>query len=448
MLSLPRKFHWIAFAALLLLGGYLRGFAFFLPSNIGDPPSYQALAMKMNHGFMSHYNVLNYRMAPGEVPGTIDYVWENDPRKWTAMRTRASNRRPLNMQPPLLPTLMWLSHGVFKHSGPYTSVAQNLGAGVAKNPPWAFLRAQGYAIAVPFFFSLLGLAVVYLFCLRYFSWQEGLIALVLLAPSPLDLAVGTKLYSDGIVTTLAFSSLFLFLVSLEKTGRKALAWAAAAGLVLGLAFLAKLQGILFASGFVLASLLHPKKTAPWPRRLADPRLLVAGVLCFLVALPWNWLVYQTYGTPLPNTPQDPGNPWFRYVFGRPPYAYFLGTYYFMPASVLGWAYGLAAWLRPRRCFPESLLLFLALAYVLMMIALMKTGTAGLEHRYLMPIYPLLAVLSARALTWLWGKIRPPLLRRACVVLSVGGLLWLGWRAAQVGLQYSFRNLVTFAPWGL
>ncbi|MCE9624066.1 MAG: glycosyltransferase family 39 protein, partial [Deltaproteobacteria bacterium] len=273
MLSLPRKFHWILFSLLLLLGGYLRSFAFFMPSNVGDPPSYQALAMKMNYGFMRNYNVFNYRMASGTIPGTVDYVWEENPQKWTSMRTRASNRRPLNMQPPLLPTLMWLSHGLFKHGGPYSSVAQNQGSKVLERRPWEFFRAQGYAIAVPYLFSLLTLAAVYAFCLYFFSWKEGLIAVALLAVSPLELAVGAKLYTDGIVTSLTFTSLLFFLIALEKEGRSGLLWAALAGLLLGLAFLAKLQAILFAAGFVMAGLLNPRQKAPWYRRLVDPRLL-------------------------------------------------------------------------------------------------------------------------------------------------------------------------------
>lgn len=404
--------------------------------------------MKMNHGFMRNYNVLNYRMAPGEIPGTVDYIWEDNPKMWTAMRTRASNRRPLNMQPPMLPTLVWLSHGVFKHGGPYTSVSRNEGRDLLKGPPWSYLRAQGYAILVPFLFSLLGMTSIYFFCLRFFSWKEGLVAVALMATAPLDIAVGTKLYTDGMASTLTFTSMFIFLVSLEKSERAGWLWAAVAGLLLGLAFLSKLQSVVFALAFIAATFLSPHLSGSWLGRCKDKRLWIAGTLCFLVILPWNLLVYHTYGTPLPNTPQDPGNAWFRYVFGRPPYAYFLGIFYFMPISVLGWAQGLLAWRNPRRNFPDSTLAMMVFIYPLMMILLMKTGTAGLEHRYLMPIYPLLAILSARALTLLWERVQAPFWRNALILACVSGLLYLGWRATEIGLYFSFRNLVTFAPYGL
>ncbi len=320
------KLHWLAFFCLLACTAYLRHFGFYLPSYGGDSSAYMANAMKLEHGFMRHYDIFHYAMVPRGKTGLVDYVWEDDPKKWNANRIRSIYHRPLHMQPPLYPVLIWLSHGVFKTSGPYTSVQSNLGSQLKQHRPPEYLKEQGYAVGIPFVFSLLTLFWVYLFCLKFFSPWEGLLAVLILVGNPLEIAVGSRVYADGILTSLTFLSLFLFFLSLESSCRNPKLLATAAGVVLGLSFLTKFTGVFFAAAFPIALLLAPLPKSGW-RRLLDARLFWAGLAAFITALPWNLLVYHHYATFLPNTPWS-DNPWFRWVFNRPWYLYPAGLVVF------------------------------------------------------------------------------------------------------------------------
>jgi 4-amino-4-deoxy-L-arabinose transferase-like glycosyltransferase len=349
------------------------------------------------------------------------------------------------MQPPLLPVLMWLSHGVFKHGRAYTSVAENRGRSIIANPPWHFMRAQFYAIFVPIFFSLGIFVLVYVFCLKYFNWQVGVIATLLLVTSPIDIAIAPKLFADGLLSFFSFLSLFLFLKSLEFDSRHPFAWAAAAGISLAFCFYAKLPGILFAFSFLLAALLYPHPGSGFWKRVFDPRLIIAALVVFLFTSPWHWLVYKTYGTILPNTPQDPDNPWFRYVFNIPPSSYLIGILDFMPALLIGAIFGIFSLCRPRSYYLQATLMAMSLFYLGMFFLFIKTRTAGVEHRYLMPIHPLLAVLTGWSFVTITHLFKKPYQQSIAYLVMLSLLCILGWRSAELGLNYSFGGLANFMP---
>lgn len=429
---------------LLALAAYLRHFAFFLPSNVGDSTAYQSLAMKMNHGFMEHYDIFNYRMAPGAERGLVDYVWEKDPQRWQANRIRKIYHQPLHLQPPLYPVLIWISHGLFQHGEPYTSVAQNLGSRVVEKPPWNFAKAHFYAIVIPYLCSLGTLVLVYFFCLRFFSFREGLVAVALLATSPLDIAVSPKLFADGILTFLCFLSLYAYFKSLE-IHRGSYWLALASGAVLGLAYLAKVSGILFAVGILLATLLHPRFRGR--ERLLAPQLWLSGLGAFLVALPWLALMFHHYGSVSVNSPPDSSNPWYRYVFGRPFKAYFQDLLWFVPPFGLGILSGLGAWLNPRRHWVPCSLFGVSAFYLFMFFVFLKSGSAGVEDRYLLPIYPPLAILTAGGAAGLAKRLPRGWSRAFYWVALSAGLAYWGWNSLQYGLRNSFEALVIFRPLG-
>jgi len=447
--EVPRNFHWLVFIPLLLVGAYLRHFGFFLPSHIGDPTAYQSLAMKMNHGFMEHYDIYYYRMTPrADNKGLVDYIWEENPNLWNGSRIRAIYHRPLHLQPPLFPILIWLSHGVFNRGLPYTSVVENRSWRILSSPPWEYLDAQFYAVIVPFACSVATLLLVYLFCLRFFSYREGLFAVLLLVCSPVDLAVGPKIYVDGILTFFTFLSLHWYFRSLEAT-RDFTAWrlAAASGVTLGLAYLSKVTGILFAFGILTSSLLHPGPPKGLWHKLGQGRLWIAAFFALLLASPWLTLMHHYYGSVFVNTPADPNNPWYHFVFGRPLYAYPLDMFWFVPPSLLGWAYGAIVLVSPRRYWKELSLFLTALFYMLMFMLFVRTGTAGVEDRYLLPIYPLIAILTACGLVRLTRLLPKTWLRYGALTVVSLALVMTGWRSALIGLQAVFGGWVVFKPLG-
>jgi 4-amino-4-deoxy-L-arabinose transferase-like glycosyltransferase len=404
--------------------------------------------MKMNHGFMRQYDIYNYSMVPRKEEGLVDYVWETDPNIWNSRRIRTVYHRPLHLQPPLFPTMIWISHGIFNRSMPYTSVDKSNAWSIFSHPPWHFMRAQFYALIIPFFFSVLLLALVYLFCLHYFSYKEGLLALLILITSPLDFAVSSKLYADGILTTLTFLSLSLYIRSLEKGTKHPMVMAILAGFALGLSYLTKTTGILFAFGFIIVTFVWPEHNRGFLKRLFDRRLLIAGLVTFLMTLPWNYLILKTYGYFPSPTPYDPTNPWNQYVFGRSPLAYPLGTIWLVPPLIVGWIYGVLRIFKPRINYLESTLFVTSAFYVLMFLIFQKTGAAGIEERYLLPIYPLLIILSARGLIQILNQIKKSWLQNMGYAFVIVGLVILGWRSSMVGLNASFRSLTVFSPFGL
>ncbi len=429
---------WLIFFILLFCAAYWRHFGFYLPSHGGDSSAYMANAMKLNHGFMRHYDVFHYAMVPREQGDLVDYVWEDDPQKWNSKNIRSIYHRPLHMQPPLYPMLIWISHGLLKNGGPYTSVKKNLGPSLQQHAPSSYMKEQGYAVIVPFLFSLLTLLWVYLFALRFYNARAGLLAVLILIGNPLEIAVGSRVYADGILTNLSFLSLFLFFLSLEASCRWPRTLAALAGFILGLSFLTKFTGVFFAAAFPIALLLAPHPQSGW-RRLWDSRLFWAALTAFFTALPWNLMVYHHYGTFLPNTPWS-DNPWFLWVFNRPWYLYPLGLFVFAPPNAVGLFAGLVALYSPRRYFREATFFLMSLLFLGLHFLLIKTRSAGLENRYLLPIYPLLAILAAWGLENLGQALKKPWLRNfyfilLCVVLGV-----LAWKSAQTGLLHAFRNL--------
>ncbi len=405
--------------------------------------------MKMNYGFMEHYDIFNYRITPRpEAKGLVDYVWEEDPNLWNARRIRAIYHRPLHLQPPLFPILIWISHGLFNRDLPYTSVAENRSWQVVREPPWDYAYAQFYAVVVPFLCSLATLLLVYLFCLRFFTYQEGLLAVLILVTSPVDLAVGSKVYVDGILTFLTLLSLHWYFRSLEaKSEFSSWRLAAFAGIALGLAYLAKVTGILFGFGMLLATLLHPAPAFRSGSRLGQGRLWIAAFFSLLLASPWLTLMHHYYGSLFVNTPPDPDNGWYHYVFGRPLKAYPLDLLWFVPPLLMGAVDGFAAWTFPRRLWKEATLFGMAVFYLAMFCLFVKTGTAGVEDRYLMPVYPLLAVLTGAGVTRVCKLLRPPWLHSLAYALCFLGVAVLGWRSMWLGLNSSFAGLVTFKPLG-
>jgi hypothetical protein len=429
---------------IMLIGIYLRHFAFFLPANNGDPIVYQSLAMKMNHGFMQEYDIFKFRSKIRGNSGLVDYVWEENPDMTNARRTRKIYHLPLHIQPPLFPILIWVSHGLFKHGGEYTSIAGNLGESIRSHPPWKLAKEQAYAILPPFLCSTGLILLVYFFCAHFFSAKEGLIAAAIIATSPLDIAVGAKIYADGPLSFFTFSAVFLYFYSLDAADRKAWGWAALAGLTLGLAYLTKVSGILFAFSFILASILHPRSGH---RGIICPQLWIAGAFALLTASPWLSLMYHHYQRFSLPTPADSNNSWYNYIFGRPLKAYPLDLLWFAPPLILGGLTGLAALRAPRRYWKEYTLFAMAIFYIGMFMIFAQNGTAGIEDRYLLPIYPLLAVLTGIGAVQAIERVPKCGARRVAYGVFTLALIALTWRSARIGLGYSFKSFVVFNPLG-
>ncbi|HCU25051.1 MAG TPA: hypothetical protein DF383_08540 [Deltaproteobacteria bacterium] len=445
--SALRRFHWIVFSLLLLASVYFRFPGIFVPSDRGDQPTYNALAMKMNDGWMKHYDVFHFKRIPDAAREKVDFVWEDDPRQMAVRGIRPMYQLPLHIQPPLLANLIWISHGIFKHGEPYSSLTKNYGRKILREPPWRLFQVQFYAVAVSWSASLMTLILVYLFCLKYFSYVEGLIATFLLAVSPVDIGIAPRILPDALGMGLGFLALLLFFRSLEKSGRSSWFLALCSGIFLGLAYLAKLNSLFLAIGFFFSTLVFPG-TASLRRRLLDARLWLAALGAFLITLPWHFLVWKHYASPLPPVPVDLQNSsWHRFVFNRPPHAYFLGMLYLLPPLALGWIEGLRSLFRPRKFYLESTLFVTSAFYLSLLVYLLLARKSGLEHRYPLAIYPLLAILSGRAMV---RMIRAWLaVRRQCLawMASCVGLAYLGWRAVQIGWNALLVGTTVFKPLG-
>ena len=264
--------------------------------------------------------------------------------------------------------------------------------------------------------SVLGGLAVFLWSRRRFGDAGGLLSLSLYAFSPTVLAHGRLVTMDGAVAAGTVWTLYLWWRATGGTaaapgsssdpGRGA-GWrrAAACGCALGLALGAKFSALLLVPILPLLDLLRNGWGGgrAWRRRavswlaVAVPAILVVQILYLPPEDPLRYLrdlgtLYPDYASHAPDHPV--------YLAGefRPggyPH-YFLAALALKtsPVALLAWAGGLAvaagAALRRRARWRDDLFLWLPVA---VWVAVHSAAADDLGVRYMLPVYPLLAVLA-------------------------------------------------------
>jgi hypothetical protein len=249
-----------------------------------------------------------------------------------------------------------------------------------------------------------GLVGIYLLAGRLFGRRVALLAALLLAFDPLYLAHSRFITMDTLLTVFMTLSLLSFLVYVERG--PAFRYLVFSGLCGGLAFASKASGLFVAFFVALLAVFFAARRGSLPSGIGRTVLalalwgLMAGLALFL-AWPAMWVkpldvlrqVFEgtfalarggvrVYFWGLSTV--DPG-PWFYLLF-------FL--FRLTPLALAGLAASLLVWRR------ESRVLIWLWAYVLLFF-LFLAASATKQERYILPVFPVVNILTAAGLSKLF-----------------------------------------------
>jgi 4-amino-4-deoxy-L-arabinose transferase-like glycosyltransferase len=253
-------------------------------------------------------------------------------------------------------------------------------------------------------FALLTLWAVFELASRAYGPKVGLLASVLLAVMPGFIWVGRLALLEMLLEFFFVISMLFFFFWLRGGGNKALLLS---GVALGLGFLTKFQAL--AAGVVmLAAVPFLYRSAIKARLKRLPLLVLAAVV---VVLPWLVVVYQVYMggilgqwvNLLQST--DPFTNWYSARFPLPVFYLIEMVWPFgavHPISFFIYALGLAGlgllvW---RRNWTDK---FFAVWFVVVYVFFTLVGPKS--WRYVLPLFPVLAVSAAVLVFYAYGKAK-------------------------------------------
>lgn len=393
---------YILLLVILSFSVYLRFKTFDYPKGDGDQLYYIALAYKLDKYGFSEYNLRWIDVKPKEF-----YYQIEDSKEEKGNLLRGFEKEgifyydePLYHLPPLFSYSLAFSHRIFQREEPYAVIhsLDFIDPEVRKFYPEAS-KLQFYAQIVPTIFSLLLILATFTLGSLMFDMRIGLLAAFFLSVNPVELITSAKIWADDMTAFFVTSSVLIFYLSQKK---EKLYLSAIAGIFGGLALLSKPSGGLIAlaiSGYVIFS--KGREILRNPLLIFDKNLFVFGVFMTLTTLPWFLTLFKTYGSFLykPKVGVASQTSHFLMVSKRPWYLYIVGIPYIMPIFAF--------------VYPMILLIFkdkfeskenLLLVLWFLVFCVVFSDMRGKEHRYMLPAYPALALLSAQFLERLREEI--------------------------------------------
>jgi len=272
-----------------------------------------------------------------------------------------------------------------------------------------------------------------------FSNLVGIIAALLMAVSPINILASQRIWADETVTFFVLAAIFFWYASIKKDK---LLLSGLAGILLGCALLTKDSSLLALLPIIIGFYIFYKNDPNADLKISkfDFKFPLLLIIAFLVVLPWYLNVIKYYGTPWYN-PYEAGISkrveWFTFIKSRPWYTYLIGVPSQAPVYIVGYIAVLGIMLK---LLHDKKGLFLStwfLSYLIPITIITKMSEMlGPDHRYMLPAYPALAILTAKYLdnirVWLnkimgsfWGNI----------VISIIIILSCYW-SIKIGISYS------------
>ncbi len=366
-------------------------------------------------------------LIPPALPHNIYTVDET--RVWLGRTTRFSEALATGNLPETIQT---------HHPGVLTMWLGSAGMLIDKiaNPDGTLHNAlRMYYIRLPsVLYNALGLVAAYWLLRLLLGDTVAFFGSVLWALDPFMVAHRGILHIDALSTTSAALALLLMMVALSRDHERRSLWLVTAGIMTGLAALAKFT-LFFMLGMVpLLVLIYGwragLRAALWRMITATTIVTVAALLTFIVLYPGLWaaperFLMETWDgiTNSAFSPHENGNfYWGQRVDDDPGLSFYPVAFFFRttPWVMVGLALlPLAAWAYPAR--QRWHLLVLAL-FVLLFTAFM-TVQAKKFDRYLLQIYPVVNVLAGAALlvALRYLSSRDRILRWLVIALCVGQL---------------------------
>lgn len=433
MISAP-KLTVALLVIILLISLFLRLPSFFTPHNHGDQLQYLALAMKLEtfgfHGY-SLRGVDLFRTKNGYYMGVIP---ARKGRKGSFLQTvPAYYDEPLFHKPPLFAYALMISHKLLDRQRPY--VALNVASRFRFGEIKSSLAAQFYCAFIPVLFSLLLIAATFFLGKTLFSDKAGLYAAALLSMSPIELLSSQRIWADNMLAFFVIAALILYYLASDKEN---LVLAILAGVAAGVAILTK------PSGNILILIIPAYEL--YKKRILNKRLAVFLVTCGLIAIPWHWLIWKTYGSlfymPMSTQPELIHHPWFKMVLNRPWFMYFVNVPVQTPLLLFVYPAIFTTfknWNDKKREPQRNKKIFLSI-WIAMFLAAFLLFKVGRELRYILPAYPAIAILSGQALGAIEEKLAGKFGSRIASGIAITAIVLCAFWSAGVGLSYVFRNL--------
>lgn len=253
-------------------------------------------------------------------------------------------------------------------------------------------------------FGALSVWAVFEYTYRVYSPRNALLSSLLLASMPGLIISSRVALIETMMLFFFVMSLFLFYFWIHTNSNKLLVLT---GVTLGLAFISKYQA-LFSGVVMLVSifLLYRKHIL---KRLG--KFVLIAIVALAVFLPWFLLVQQQFATDIISrwayAMQVGNEERTQYSLRYPqPIFYFIEmTYAFehihpisVPLYVLA-LLGLAYWVWKRRDGDKFFLLWFVVIFVAF------TLISNRQWRYVMPLFPILAVSASDLILFLWDKVK-------------------------------------------
>ena len=426
---------------ILVFAFFIRRNTFWLPHWLGDQCHYLCLSAKLQDSGLSDYNLRGIDVRFVDILGNskirlvYPYVLD-DPNQRGIMLERLEYagikyyEMPLFQSPPGFPYLLMLSHTIFAgRDKPYTVVFTSIAEHLDKIKPRVFLNAQFYATVIPFSFSLLLIAATFMLGREFFSGRVGLYAAFLLAIHPVDIMTSQKIWADEGTAFFMIISLLVFTIAFRKDSAITFF---ISGLLCGISFLLKQTGALLLMAvwaftifsYNIPSLIH------LPKKIFNRNFLLFGCGMLLVSGFWFLKVHQTYGTPFYVAVATQDNivasdiaGWFRMLSKRPPgiILFPVGMIFLCPLFALSLLTFKEAILEIRDMLNKKpFRIGLAISWMTVIVFYLYLRI-NREHRYVLPVYPIMAVLSAYYLDKLFAEtgilgryIKTPIMRTTLI----------------------------------
>ena len=253
-------------------------------------------------------------------------------------------------------------------------------------------------------FGVLSVWAVFEYAYRFYGPKNALLSSILLATMPGFIIVCRMALLETVLTFCFSIALLLFFSWIHKNNEKMLLLS---GVALGLGFLAKYQVIVAGLVMVVSGLLLRKN-----RRDTLGKILLIAIIAVAVVLPWLFLEYQQYTSEGLETllyTVQVGNE-ERFVYGErfplPVFYLIEMTYPYidihpisLPIYIISFL-GLGYWMWRRK--PEDKF---ALIWFIVVYGVYTLFIPNRNWRYVIPIFPLLAVSASDFILYIWNKLK-------------------------------------------
>lgn len=409
--------HYTLLTLIIVLAASLRINTFWAPHVSGDEFHYLGMALKLDSCGLDGYNIRGLNYESFSLDGKtrlIEIQMADDTNRGMFLddmyaRGRGYYDNPLYNNAPGLSYLLMFSQKTLGKGNGYFVSASNMGNKAKYFKPETVLKAQFYAVFWPFFFSLLFVLLSYIFGRMVFDRYVGLIAAFLIAVNPVSILVSQKLWGDEISGVFVLAAAILFYMGYKK---RSLLIGLFTGILIGIAVLFKQTAGFFIIALVVFYFWDNRKLLTSLKGVKpffiNPFTIAMAFGFVIISSFWFLQVYEVYGEPIHK--HIPGNT-IKDVFAitkrnRPPgeFIYLIGIPFLSPFFIAAWA----VFSKKIRHIIDSnkqwVFQFIALwifSYFLILIIFFN----GKEHRYMLAVYPAIAVLSAFVINQIriWGN---------------------------------------------